>query len=103
VVGDAGVAVRGTPEAFADGVRALMKRPEHERRAAARARAEMFGWPRAVEGFLRAHGAPAPQVSRPAPPASLRPAVPVGAPARGWATRAAEAAGADDTGTPRYA
>ena len=56
VVGDAGLAVRGTPEAFADGVRRLMERPEHERRAAARSRAERFGWPQAVDGFLRAHG-----------------------------------------------
>jgi alpha-1,6-mannosyltransferase len=57
VVGDAGVAVAGTPEAFADGVRALMERPEPARRAAARARAEHFGWPQAVDGFLRAHQA----------------------------------------------
>jgi alpha-1,6-mannosyltransferase len=56
VVGDAGIAVRGTPEAFAAGVRRIMERPEHERRAAARSRAERFGWPRAVDGFLRAHG-----------------------------------------------
>ena len=56
VVGDAGVAVPGTPEAFAEGVRTLMERPERERRAAARARAEGFGWQQAVDGFLRAHG-----------------------------------------------
>jgi alpha-1,6-mannosyltransferase len=102
VVGDAGVAVRGTAEAFADGVRQILDRPEPERRAAARARAEQFGWPQAVEGFLRAHGAPlAPASARPA--ASLRPAVPVGAMSRVWATRAAEATGADDTATARYA
>jgi alpha-1,6-mannosyltransferase len=58
VVGGAGVAVPGSPEAFADGVRTLVERPERERRAAARARAERFGWPRAVDGFLRAHGLP---------------------------------------------
>ncbi|HEY7273366.1 MAG TPA: glycosyltransferase [Actinoplanes sp.] len=58
VVGSAGVAVPGSPEAFADGVRTLVERPEHERRAAARARAERFGWPGAVDGFLRAHGLP---------------------------------------------
>src|SRR3954463_2969773 len=57
VVGEAGIAVAGTPEAFAEGVRALMNRPEARRRAAARARAEGFGWPQAVDGFLRAHGA----------------------------------------------
>jgi len=58
VVGAAGVAVPGSPEAFADGVRTLAERPERERRAAARARAERFGWPGAVDGFLRAHGLP---------------------------------------------
>jgi alpha-1,6-mannosyltransferase len=88
VIGDAGVAVPGTPEAFADGVRLLMERPERERRAAARERAENFGWPQAVEGFLKAHGAmPAPAasaraISRQRPGALLRPAVPgPGAPA----------------------
>jgi alpha-1,6-mannosyltransferase len=88
VIGDAGVAVPGTPEAFADGVRLLMERPERERRAAARERAENFGWPQAVEGFLKAHGAvPAPAastvaISRQRPGAVLRPAVPgPGAPA----------------------
>lgn len=111
VVGDAGVAVRGTAEAFATGVRQLMARPEAERRAAARARAELFSWPQAVEGFLRAHGAPTPVMatrqSRPAgaPPTdgpgpgrdtALRPAVP-GLPffaqsdTRAWATSSTEA------------
>ncbi|WP_250035636.1 glycosyltransferase [Paractinoplanes maris] len=78
VVGVAGVAVPGTAEAFADGVRRLMERPEPERRAAARARAEHFGWPQAVDGFLRAHGAlpDVALVGRPRPTAVLRPAVP---------------------------
>jgi alpha-1,6-mannosyltransferase len=58
VVGAAGAAVPGTPEGLADGVQALLERPEPDRRAAARARAERFGWPRAVDGFLRAHGLP---------------------------------------------
>jgi alpha-1,6-mannosyltransferase len=88
VVGEAGVAVAGTAEAFADGVRALMARPEPERRAVARERAESFGWPQAVEGFLRAHGAipaaaagPA-AIGRQRPGAVLRPSVPrPGAPA----------------------
>lgn len=78
VVGDGGVAVPGTPEGFAQGVRRLMERPEAERRAAARARAEHFGWPQAVDGFLRAHGA-LPEVAlagRQRPTAVLRPAVP---------------------------
>jgi alpha-1,6-mannosyltransferase len=108
VVGDAGIAVRGTPAAFADGVRRLMERPEDERRAAARARAERFGWPQAVDGFLHAHGVatattPAAVPSARQEPASLRPAVPSGTPARPWASRAGDGAGADDTGTPRYA
>jgi alpha-1,6-mannosyltransferase len=84
VVGDAGVAVRGTPEAFADGVRDIMQRPEPQRRAAARARAERFGWPQAVDGFLRAHGLEAATAASCAassrqhtPPATLRPAAPV--------------------------
>jgi alpha-1,6-mannosyltransferase len=82
--------VRGTPDAFADGVREILARPESERRAAARARAERFGWPQAVEGFLRAHGLPPAtaaaataekggRVARQQPPmAALRPAVPGG-------------------------
>jgi alpha-1,6-mannosyltransferase len=108
VVGDAGIAVRGTPAAFADGVRRLMERPEDERRAAARARAERFGWPQAVEGFLQAHGiatatTPAAIPAARQEPTSLRPAVPSGTATRAWASRAGDGAGADDTGTPRYA
>ncbi|GIM95805.1 glycosyltransferase [Paractinoplanes toevensis] len=78
VVGEAGVAVAGTPEAFAEGVRTLMGRPEAERRATARTRAEKFGWEQAVDGFLQAHGAlgTARTITRPRPEAVLRPAVP---------------------------
>ena len=54
VVGDAGVSVAG--EDLAAGVRAVLARPEPERRAAARARAERFGWPAAVRAFLQVHG-----------------------------------------------
>ncbi len=57
VVGAAGVAVAG--ERFADGVRDALRWPEAARRAEARARAEEFGWPSAVAGFLAAHGLPA--------------------------------------------
>jgi alpha-1,6-mannosyltransferase len=107
VVGGAGVAVKGTAESFADGVQRILDRPEPDRRAAARARAELFGWPQAVEGFLRAHGAlpgPAPAAARPnRPVAALRPAVPVGAMSRAWAARAADATGADDTAAAHYA
>ena len=54
VVGDAGLAVDG--EDFAAGVKEILGRPSTERRAAARRRAQEFGWPAAVRGFLAAHG-----------------------------------------------
>lgn len=57
VVGPAGVAAAGTGPALADAVRAVLARDPTRRRAAARARAEEFGWPAAVAGFLAAHGA----------------------------------------------
>ena len=85
-------------------VRALLDRPEPERRAAARTRAERFGWPQAVDGFLRAHGldpvvAPGVSIARQhAPVATLRPAVPMAA---GRRPRGEQ--GADDAGTARYA
>jgi alpha-1,6-mannosyltransferase len=60
VVGGAGVAVGAD---FAQGVREILARPEAQRRAAARARAEQFGWPAAVAGFLAAHELPAPVVA----------------------------------------
>ena len=55
VVGLAGVAAAG--EDFADGVRALLGRDPEARRAAARARAEQFGWPASVAAFLAVHEA----------------------------------------------
>ncbi|MGI5400362.1 glycosyltransferase [Streptomyces sp. CA-135486] len=58
VVGDAGAAAVDTPEDFADAVEKLLARPEPDRRAAARARAELFDWPRSVDAFLSAHDAP---------------------------------------------
>lgn len=61
VVGEAGVCVAG--EDLAAGVRAVLARPEQGRRAAARARAERYGWPAAVDGFLAVHSA-APQAFR---------------------------------------
>ncbi len=57
VVGAAGVAARDTPEAFAAAVQAVLSRPEPVRRAAARTRAELFSWDRAVAAFLTAHDA----------------------------------------------
>jgi alpha-1,6-mannosyltransferase len=64
VIGGAGVAVEG--EDFAAGVRALLDRPVAVRRAAARARAEEFGWPAAVDGFLAAHSLPDERMQVPA-------------------------------------
>ncbi|MEV4625872.1 glycosyltransferase [Micromonospora sp. NPDC049523] len=58
VVGAAGLGADGTGEAFAEAIVTLLGRPEPERRATARARAEQFGWAASVEGFLRAHDAP---------------------------------------------
>jgi len=55
VVGDAGVAVSG--EDFAGGVLAVLARDPDARRAAARARAEEFGWPASVAAFLAVHQA----------------------------------------------
>jgi alpha-1,6-mannosyltransferase len=56
VVGDAGLAVAGGGDAFAAGVLSILDRPVAERRATARRRAEQYGWPAAVAGFLTAHG-----------------------------------------------
>jgi alpha-1,6-mannosyltransferase len=53
VVADAGVAVRG--EDFAAGVRAVLSRDAAARRAAARVRAEQFGWAGSVAAFLAVH------------------------------------------------
>jgi len=55
VVAGAGMVAAGSGAAFAGGVRRLLARPERARRAAARARAERFGWSHAVDGFLRVH------------------------------------------------
>jgi alpha-1,6-mannosyltransferase len=93
VVGSAGVAVAGTPEGFAEGVRTLIERPLRERRERARARAEHFGWQQAVDGFLGAHHAlpeVAVAVARTGPATVLRPAVP-------------RPTAPDDATTPRYA
>jgi alpha-1,6-mannosyltransferase len=57
IVGTAGAVAPGEGTAFADAVQRLLARPEPDRRAAARARAERFGWAAAVEAFLAAHDA----------------------------------------------
>jgi alpha-1,6-mannosyltransferase len=53
VIGDAGTSVAG--EDLAAGVLTVLSWPEPCRRAAARARAECFGWPAAVRAFLAIH------------------------------------------------
>ncbi|MER7457596.1 glycosyltransferase [Micromonospora sp. NPDC126480] len=55
VVGAAGLAAYGSAVSLAAAVTRLLDRPEAERRRAARARAEEFGWPASAAGFLRAH------------------------------------------------
>lgn len=57
VIGSAGATAADHGAAFADAVEMLLERREHERREAARARAECFGWGAAVEAFLAAHDA----------------------------------------------
>ncbi|MFE7569640.1 glycosyltransferase [Streptomyces sp. NPDC057539] len=58
VIGDAGIAARDNAAAFADAIQELTARPEGPRRAAARARAELFSWENAVAAFLAAHDVP---------------------------------------------
>jgi len=53
VVAEAGTSVAG--ENLAAGVMTVLSWPEPARRAAARARAERFGWPAAVQAFLAIH------------------------------------------------
>ncbi|MFE0677278.1 glycosyltransferase [Streptomyces sp. NPDC058867] len=60
VIGSAGAVAADHGEGFADAVEDLLARPEAQRREAARARAECFGWDTAVAAFLAAHDAPAP-------------------------------------------
>ncbi|MFG1882844.1 glycosyltransferase [Micromonospora sp. NPDC049102] len=61
VVGSTGLAAYGSGASLAEAVLRLAARPEAQRRRAARARAEEFGWPAAVAGFLEAHGADVPR------------------------------------------
>ncbi|MDX3615894.1 glycosyltransferase [Streptomyces europaeiscabiei] len=64
VVGSAGATAPDNGASFADAVELLLDRPEGDRREAARARAECFGWQTAVDAFLAAHDA---AVGRPVP------------------------------------
>ncbi|MFJ8002357.1 glycosyltransferase [Streptomyces sp. NPDC096310] len=66
VIGDAGRAAADDAASFADAVEDLLARPEDTRRAAARARAELFGWDTSVAAFLAAHDA-RPVASAPRP------------------------------------
>ena len=50
-----GVIADGSPGAFADATEHVLSRPVVRRRAAARQRAERYGWPATVAGFLAAH------------------------------------------------
>ncbi|WP_458242615.1 glycosyltransferase [Streptomyces sp. MAI_2237] len=61
VIGSAGAVAADHGEAFADAVDTLLRLPERERREAARARAECFGWNAAVDAFLAAHDATVPE------------------------------------------
>ncbi|MEU3899332.1 glycosyltransferase [Streptomyces sp. NPDC045251] len=60
VIGSAGAVAADHGEGFADAVALLLGRREGERREAARARAECFGWDAAVRAFLAAHDAALP-------------------------------------------
>ncbi|MEU7037132.1 glycosyltransferase [Streptomyces sp. NPDC046237] len=70
VIGDAGACATDDPASFAEAVRSVLDRPEPPRRAAARARAELFGWDRSIAAFLAAHEA-APTTIR-VPPQGVR-------------------------------
>nr|WP_196789884.1 glycosyltransferase [Streptomyces caniscabiei] len=59
VIGSAGATAADHGASFADAVELLLDRSEGERREAARARAECFGWQSAVDAFLSAHDATA--------------------------------------------
>jgi hypothetical protein len=56
VIGPAGLAAADNDAAFADATERLLALDETGRRQRARQQAERFGWPAAVDGFLRAHG-----------------------------------------------
>ncbi|MFJ2927824.1 glycosyltransferase [Streptomyces massasporeus] len=72
VIGSAGAVAADHGEAFADSVDQLLERLEADRREAARARAECFGWDAAVDAFLAAHDAAVPvRPSRPFVPGGV--------------------------------
>lgn len=55
ILGPAGVAAPGRPDAFADAVESLLDRPTPDVRAAARAQALRFGWDATVRAMLGVH------------------------------------------------
>jgi len=57
VIGDAGAAAAGNGAELAEAVLRLLALDPALRRSRARARAEVFSWPAAAAGFLRAHNA----------------------------------------------
>jgi len=61
-------------EDLSAGVMTVLSWPEPARRAAARARAECFGWPAAVQAFLAIHEALGGTAARAAVTAERRPA-----------------------------
>jgi alpha-1,6-mannosyltransferase len=78
VIGSAGAVATDQGGAFADAVDLLLRQPVAERREAARARAECFGWDTAVAAFLAAHDASAPVPHTQVGSAPVRPFVPGG-------------------------
>lgn len=80
LVGSGGDTALDDGPSFADAVQRVLARPGPARRAAARRRAEGYGWQPAVEAFLAAHDAAVP-LGRPVTAASFpSPAGPLG----GW-------------------
>ena len=57
ITADSGALADNSPAAIAEAVTAVVSRPEEQRRAGARRRAEMFTWQRAALGMLSTLGA----------------------------------------------
>jgi alpha-1,6-mannosyltransferase len=58
LIAQAGLSAEDNDMACADAVQSLLRRDPAERRRMARAQAERYTWPAAVDGFLAAHGMP---------------------------------------------
>ena len=73
VIGQAGLTAPDNDVAFADAIQCLLDSDVESAPGAGRDRAERFGWPAAVSGFLAAHGlAPPAQPPSPATAAPYR-------------------------------